>query len=238
MPLPSGVTTCDVVFNTPNGFGGGSGTAVLTVRPSQTIFWAATGKPLGAFTETMTASGSSGTMPLPHVDQPGFVDSAGNAITNWHYKGHVMWAANGETLVSKRTFQVLTGQTTVIFDLIPDGSDSAETVAAAVPAVISVNGQAGAVTGLSTVTQALLDAARDPESLFTGTITRDANGAPTASSVIWPDGVTGTYAGTASATWPGAVDSYTITHGSTTYTQPLVTRNASGAITTRPAITV
>lgn len=238
MPLPSGVTTANVVFNTPVSFAGGAGTAVLTIRPSQTVIHAATGVPLGPFTETVTAVGTSGTIALPHVDQAGFVDSAGNAITNWHYKGHVMWTANGEALVSKRAFQVLVGQSSVIFDLIPDGSETAATVTVATQAVTSVNGGTGAVTGLATVTQALLDAARDPEALFTGAITRDANGAPTASSVTWPDGVTGTYTGTASATWPGAIDSYTITHGTTTYTQPTVTRNSSGAITTRPAITV
>jgi hypothetical protein len=83
-----------------------------------------------------------------------------------------------------------------------------------------------------------LDAARDPEALFTGAITRDSNGAPTACSVLWPDGTTGAYAGTPSGTWAGAVDAYTITHGSTTYTQPMVTRNGSGQIITRPTIII
>lgn len=81
----------------------------------------------------------------------------------------------------------------------------------------------------------------DPSLMWSGTVTRDANGAPTSAAVTWPDGITGTYSGTASTTFPGAVDSYTVTRSAVpfaTYTQPAVTRDANGAITNRPAITV
>jgi hypothetical protein len=72
-------------------------------------------------------------------------------------------------------------------------------------------------------------------------ITRDGNGAATGASVIWPDGTAGTYAGTASTTFPGAVDSYTVTYvGSTTrtVTQSAVTRDTNGNIINRPAMGV
>lgn len=89
---------------------------------------------------------------------------------------------------------------------------------------------------------ALLALARDPDGLITGAITRDANGAITSASASWPDGATGTFTGTPSTVSPGAVDAYTITHTlsgtTTTYTQPAMTRNAAGAVTNRPAITV
>lgn len=83
--------------------------------------------------------------------------------------------------------------------------------------------------------------ARVPEALFSGSVVRDSNDAPTSASVTWPDGVVGVYSGTASSAFPGAIDSYTITRAGTstvTYTQPMVTRNATGAVTNRPAITV
>ncbi len=84
--------------------------------------------------------------------------------------------------------------------------------------------------------------AGDPDLLITGAITRDANDAATSAPVTWPDGTPGVYtATTVSAAFPGAVDAYTVTYGSPatrTYTQPAVTRNANGAVTTRPAITV
>lgn len=94
--------------------------------------------------------------------------------------------------------------------------------------------------------EADLDAAtvalvRDPSQLFSGAVTRNASGAPTSATVAWPDGVAGVYSGTASAVFPAAVDSYTVTRVGTptlTYTQPLVARDASGNITNRPAITV
>ena len=85
------------------------------------------------------------------------------------------------------------------------------------------------------------DLVRDPSQLFTGAITRNGSGAPTSASVTWPDGVAGVYAGTASTTFPGAIDSYTVTRAlspTLTYTQSAVTRDANGYITNRPAITV
>ena len=95
---------------------------------------------------------------------------------------------------------------------------------------------------------ALVQLARDPESLFAGAITRNADGAPTSAVVQWPEKengqpVTGTYSGTASVSFPGSISSYTITRitnaGTITYTQPAVTRDATtGNITNRPPITV
>ncbi|UXM93318.1 hypothetical protein [Paenarthrobacter sp. JL.01a] len=88
---------------------------------------------------------------------------------------------------------------------------------------------------------ALLQLARDPDALFSGSVVRNADGAATSAQVVWPDGSTGVFAGTTSEDWPGAVESYTITKTGTpvrTYTQPTVTRNESGKITTRPAITI
>lgn len=94
---------------------------------------------------------------------------------------------------------------------------------------------------------ALVALARDPESLFGGAVTRDANGAPTSAVVKWPGGPDGTYidgnySGVASTSFPGSVNSYTITRIGTptkTFTQPAVTRDATtGLVTNRPPITV
>lgn len=87
---------------------------------------------------------------------------------------------------------------------------------------------------------ALLQLAADPSLLFAGSVTNDANGAPVSAVVKWPDGAAGTYSGTASVNFPGAVSAYTMTKVGTptkTYTQPAVTRDAAGNITNRPAIT-
>lgn len=88
------------------------------------------------------------------------------------------------------------------------------------------------------VSSANLAAARSPEAMFAGTITRNSDGAPTSAPVVWPDGTTGTYTGTPSPTFPGSIDAYTITYGTTrVYTQPTVTRDTAGNITNQPAIT-
>lgn len=145
MSLPAGVTTCNVIFNTPLSFAGGTGTATLTVRPTQTIIWAATGQPLGAFSDTVTTSAQPGSMALPVVDQAGFVDSAGNTVTNWAYTADVLWTVGTQNLSTHKSFQLLTGQTSVTFDLIPDGNTTIA-VTAPTATVTSVNGATGPIT--------------------------------------------------------------------------------------------
>lgn len=87
-----------------------------------------------------------------------------------------------------------------------------------------------------------LNLAKTPEQIITGAITHDANGAVTSAAVVWPDGTPGTFTALVlSSTFPGAIDSYQVTYGSPvtkTYTQPTMTRNASGAVSSVPAIVV
>lgn len=80
--------------------------------------------------------------------------------------------------------------------------------------------------------------ARNPLLIVNGAITRDGNGAATSFAVQWPDGTAGTYTGTPSATFPGSVDSWTVTYGATTYTQPTLTRDGNGLVTDQPLIQV
>lgn len=88
----------------------------------------------------------------------------------------------------------------------------------------------------------LVQWARNPDQLIAGSVTRDSNDAATTAPVVWPDGTVGTYtADTLSTAFPGAVDGYHITYGSPatrTFTQPTVTRSATGAVTALPAIVV
>lgn len=73
--------------------------------------------------------------------------------------------------------------------------------------------------------------------------TRNADGAVTGASIVWPDGTPGTYtADTLSSSFPGATDAwhatYVDTSGTLTVTQPAVTRDADGAVTAQPSITI
>jgi hypothetical protein len=75
--------------------------------------------------------------------------------------------------------------------------------------------------------------------------TRDANGAISTATVVWPDGSTGTFTtDTASTAFPGAIDAYHVTYvngatGTKTVTQAAVTRDlTTGAVTAQPALAV
>jgi len=90
----------------------------------------------------------------------------------------------------------------------------------------------------SKITGLLVALAQDPELIITGSITRNSSNVVTSAAVVWPDGVTGTYTSLTFDSATGAVNSYQITKGSATYTQPTLTRNSAGAVTNRPAIVV
>jgi hypothetical protein len=236
MVLPAGVTTALVYKKAPVSFGGSSGGVEIEVTPSVRLIHTETGTPLVDFIEAVSpAEGTAVQVMLPHTDQPGFQDEAGNTFTNWHYTARVRLKKQGQQPKTEPlfSFQIPSGQAEIDLSKIPHGVASLPT-SAPIATVTSVNGVTGAVT-VEGVDYALL--ARDPWALITGTVTY-TDGAPTAAAVTWPDGVTGTYAGTPSPTFPGTIDAYTITHGTTTYTQPPVTRDADGNITNQPAITV
>ena len=231
MVLPAGVTTCLVFKKAPISFGGSEGSVYLEVTPSVRLVHTATGTPLVDFIESAApADGGVAQVMLPHTDQPGFQDEAGNAFTNWHYTVRSRHEKGSDKKhLPLTTFQIPSGQTSLDLSLIPSGPAALPT-SAPIATVTSINGQTGAV-------DTYLQLARDPWALFTGTITY-TNGAPTSAAVTWPDATTGVYTGTPSSAFPGSIDAYTITKGTTTYTQPAVTRDANGNITLQPAIVV
>lgn len=232
MVLPAGVTTCLVFKNAPVSFGGSAGGVEIEITPSVRLVHTVTGTPLVDFIESVAPNeGGVAQVQLPHTDQAGFQDEAGNAFTNWHYTARVRLKKTGHQPKHEPLFdfQLPSGQNTVDLSLLPHGVAAIPT-SAPIAVVTSLNGQTGAAN-----TYAQL--ARTPEVLFSGPITLTA-GAPTSAAVTWPDGVVGTYSGTPSVTFPGSIDSYTITRGTTTYTQPTVTRDSNGNITLQPAITV
>lgn len=229
MVLPVGVSTCLVFKNAPITFGGGTAKVHLEITPSVRLIHTATGTPLADFAETVTpADGGVAQAMLPHTSQAGFQDEAGNAFTNWHYTARIRFEKDGQAKhLQLFSFQIPEGQTQLDLSLVPAGPAAMPT-SAPILAVTSLNGMTGAV-------DTYLQLARTPEALITGPITL-TNGAPTSAAVTWPDGTLGVFTGTPSPTFPGSLDSYTITHGSSTYTQPTVTRDANGNITNQPAI--
>lgn len=233
MVLPAGVTTCLVFKKAPVSFGGGAAKVQLEITPSVRLVHTATGTPFADFVESIAPiDGVVAQIMLPHTDQPGFQDEAGNAFVNWHYTARVRLEKQGNQAKSLPllAFQIPTGQAEIDLSLVPAGPAALPTLAPILP-VTSINGQTGNVDTYEQL-------ARTPEVLIVGAITY-TDGAPTSAAVVWPDGIAGIFTGTPSATFPGSLDAYTITYGATrTYTQPTVTRDTAGNITNQPAITV
>lgn len=128
MALPVGVTTCNLTIGTDLDFFGNDASLSVTVQPilggsATSIAWSATGQALDNFPKTSTAGAGVGiTVAVPHVNQAGFIDGLGNAVTMWAYEVTIVATLNGQSKTRIKYAQPLVGQSTVDLDLIPDGS--------------------------------------------------------------------------------------------------------------------
>jgi len=147
MVLPAGVTTCLVFKKAPVSFAGGSGKVYLEVTPSVRLVHTDTGTPFADFIESVIpVEGGVAQVMLPHTDQPGFQDEAGNAFIGWHYTARVRFEKGADKKhLALTTFQVPTGQTEVDLSLIPSGVAALPT-SAPIATVTSIDGLTGAVT--------------------------------------------------------------------------------------------
>jgi len=147
MVLPAGVTTCLVSKKAPVSFGGGQAKVYLEVTPSVRLVHTETGTPLVDFLESVAPiEGGVAQMMLPHTDQAGFQDEAGNAFTNWHYTARVRYEKGGDKRhLPLVTFQIPTGQTEIDLSLIPAGPAALPT-SAPIAALTSFEGRTGAVS--------------------------------------------------------------------------------------------
>lgn len=145
--LPEGITTAQVHMDAPLSFIGEPGRLHVTVTPSATLIWAATGTPIGAFTDSLSLDpGVELRIELPHTDQPGFLDGNGNTFTGWYYTVEITYERDGEIEpFPSRDFQILNGQLEVDLALVPSGQAYVPEVAPILP-VTSVDGFTGAVT--------------------------------------------------------------------------------------------
>lgn len=241
MSLPAGVLTRPVRLSAPVTHTGEPLTVRVTIEPSHTVVHAATGTALARIvTDNTTDPGTGLVIAVPVTDQPGFIDTSGNSFTGWAYTASIeLLDAHGKSQYLVKKFNVPASVTDLDLMMVPGGNPAAPVVTA--PAMIlSVAGATGVVTAeqITAAQGTYLALAANPAQLFVGVVTRDAAGAAVSADVVWPDGTAGEYTGTPSATFAGAIDSYTITYGDLTYTQPAVTRDPAGNLTNRPAITV
>ena len=98
-------------------------------------------------TESFTAAaGSVASFVVPHVDQAGFINGSGAAVTNWSYVATVTYTSSTNSIATRTVaFQPFVGQSSIDLDLVNDGTVTSPTTSPTAT-VTSVNGQTGAVT--------------------------------------------------------------------------------------------
>lgn len=149
MGLPVGIEVGMVTFGSAVSYTGRTTSARLTVRPSARLVY--NGTPILDFEEGEVAgNGQQGRIYLPVCDQDGFKATRDGVVvdfTNWSYTGTLTWTdsiTKGTKSVTK-VFQIMSGQTVIDFDELPDSVD-AQPVTAPTVGVTSFLGKTGAVT--------------------------------------------------------------------------------------------
>lgn len=147
MALPAGVSTATLTVGVPVTFTGAAVRSTITITPSVYLVHAATGTPLVNMVEdTNTTEGVAAQFTLPHTDQTGFQDGAGNDYTNWFYTASIQYVTDKVRKAPiAKVFQIPVGQSVVDLDLLPGGVPALP-YSAPTAVVTSVNGAIGAVT--------------------------------------------------------------------------------------------
>lgn len=148
MGFPAGMQLATVAFGIPLTVTGKEVVTHVTVKPTSRVIWAATGQPLPEFSDSFTAeAGQLGQFQVPFIDQGGFIDSTGAAVTDWAYQVTASWSFGNERPITwAKNLKPLLGQTGPIdLDLVPDGPVSLP-VTAPTAAVLGFNGRTGFIT--------------------------------------------------------------------------------------------
>ncbi|BCW79020.1 hypothetical protein [Arthrobacter sp. NicSoilC5] len=148
MGFPVGMQLATIAFGIPLTATGKEVVTNVTVKPTARLIWAATGQPLPEFEDSFTAeAGQLGQFQVPFVDQPGFIDSLGNAVTDFAYQVTASWQfGNARPITWSKNLKPLLGQTGPIdLDLVPDGPVSIP-VTAPTASVLGFNGRTGFIT--------------------------------------------------------------------------------------------
>ncbi|ALV43106.1 hypothetical protein AU252_19700 [Pseudarthrobacter sulfonivorans] len=148
MGFPPGMQLATVAFGIPLTATGKDVVTKVTVKPTSRVIWAATGQPLPEFSDSFTAeAGQLGQFQVPFIDQPGFIDSTGAAVTDFAFQISASWEFGNERPIDwSKNLKPLLGQSGPIdLDLVPDGPVSIP-VTAPSAAVLGFGGRTGFVT--------------------------------------------------------------------------------------------
>lgn len=173
MTMPPGVTLCTVTYGKALGALGAVARITGKVTMDRRIVHAATGWSINPADEDIPNTGEELTFEVPHVDQPGFLDTAGQATTHWYYTltGKIIFTGGGKSVSYTKTFQPLVGQTNIDLDLVLDGPVQPG-VSAPSAEVLSVAGRTGHVSGSDMV----LALEPDLSASYVATVTPEGHG--------------------------------------------------------------
>lgn len=141
MVLPNSISQVQVTWGGFLTHGGANVPVRVTVAPSQTVTHVDTGTVL----TRLSFSGMDGGTHLPATDQPGFVDSAGDGITGWHYVVTLRIGEGRDAYEVAKTVQPTVDVPVIDLDLVPD-QNPIDPPTVIVSGVTSINGLTGAVT--------------------------------------------------------------------------------------------
>lgn len=141
MVLPNTIAQVQVTWGGFLTHGGANVPVRVTIAPSQTVTHVDTGTVL----TKLSFSGDNGGTYLPVTDQPGFIDSAGDGITGWHYVVTLRVGEGRDAYEVAKAIQPTTAVSVIDLDLVPE-QNPIDPPTVVVSGVTSVNGQTGAVT--------------------------------------------------------------------------------------------
>lgn len=150
MAYPAGVSLASITTGSVTDFFGSDAAITATVTPiikgTTHIVHAATGAVLVPSPMVFTAGQGEGiSFTVPHVDQDGWRDGAGNAYKGWAYRVVVaIKSRRGQDMSWTKNVAPVLGQALIDLDLVADGQIGIP-ISAPTPQVLSVNGQTGAV---------------------------------------------------------------------------------------------
>ena len=140
MVLPNSIAQVQVTWGGFLTHGGATVPVRVTIAPSQTVTHVDTGTVL----TKLSFSGDNGGTYLPATDQPGFIDSAGDGITGWHYVITLRVGEGRDAYEVAKVIQPTTAVSVIDLDLVPE-QNPVDPPTVIVSGVTSVNGQTGAV---------------------------------------------------------------------------------------------
>lgn len=124
MAIPAGVTLCTVRLPASVTWQGGSSPIAATLTPSRTLFHRRSNTPLEAVTGSATGPSGPGLVLLvPHSEQGGYRDAAGNSIASWEWHLTASYRNAANVLVNlRKEFVIPRGVNDIDLTLVADNT--------------------------------------------------------------------------------------------------------------------